>query len=352
MGAAVASLLSANTAHAACDPARAVALQIEDERDVSLRQSVERHVIAELRSGHIGVCDAAPGAVLATLRIRMPAPERPRAYLRVSPTGAEPLERELDVTGLPSPALARAIASAADELVRAVLVAPAVAEPAGAGQLRPELDAAPAAELDALDVSSTTNAPIPQARFELGLASAASSVFGQREALGADLTTRFWLEARIAIDAAVGAARRLSRPNGRGSVQPSHDVHAALGAAYELWRADGGFGLVGQAGLELARVGFDEGIGGTSNARTDPSSYVAIVANSPAAIHGLDGGWWLLGRAGLEGRYRTGPVGFSLVLRALVPVMPAESDWGNTTSLDRVGAEASAGVWIALGRSE
>lgn len=183
---------------------------------------------------------------------------------------------------------------------------------------------------------------------------AASSVFGQREALGADLTARYWLAPRLAIGTAVGVARRVSRPIGRGSVQPAHDVHGALGVGYELWRANERIGLIAQAGLELARVGFDAALGrDPPPAPTGRDSYLMLVANPPPPfVDPLDAGWWLLARAGLDGRYRMGRIGFSASLTALVPLLPAESDWGDVTSLDGIGAEIGVGAWLAFGSAE
>jgi hypothetical protein len=351
------ALLPARTARAACDAARAVALEIDDQRDASLRKSVERHVAAELRASDIGVCDSSASAVFATVHIRTPGPELPRAAIRVSRAEAGPLERELDVTSLPLEARALAIAITTDELVRAALAAPARAKSEA-----PPTDALPSeparpAEVDTLDSRDAPDNGLnaagraPQARFELGLAGAAQSLFGQREALGADLTARYWLTSRVGLDIAAGVARRLSRPIERGSVQPAHDVHAALGAGYELWRIQSSASLVARAGLELARVGFDERTGGSSTPIT-ADDYFTLIASSPTSVDPLDSAWWLLAHAGIEGRYRAGSVGFGLVVNGLVPCVPAESDWGDTTSLDQLGVEARAGVWMALGKSE
>jgi len=356
--AAVALLLSARGARAACDGAQAVALDIDSPRDVALRRSIERHVAAELRSESIGVCAAPARPVLATLSIRAPRPEQPLAAIRVSRAGAAPLERELDVSGFPPEARALAIASAADELLRAALAAPPPVEQAPAATDPPPAVpvASPAAERAAVDRApgdAVSDAAMTSAgRFELGLAGAASSIFGQRDALGADLTARYWLTPRVALDARLGVTRRLTRPTERGAVQPAHDVHAVFGAGYELWRTHAGLGVVAGAGVELARAGFDEAIGGAAIGGTGDGGFVNIAVNTVSEVVPLDASWWLLARAGLEGRYRRGAIGMSLALTALVPIVPAESDWGDTTSLDRVGAEVSAGVWLALGRTE
>lgn len=351
----VAAVLSVQEAHAACDDPHAVALEIEAQRDTALRLAIERHVAAELRSENIGVCAAPPSAVLATLSIRAPGPEQPLASIRVSRADAQPLERSLDVSGLPPEARALAIASAADELLRSALALAASAEPgASAAEPPAPVVATPRAELDvAPDAPTSSPEPsVPQARFELGLAGTAASIFGQRETLSVDLTARYWLTPRVALGAALGTAHRLSRPFGRGSVQPTRDLHATLGAGYALWRSSDGLGVVAQAGLELARVGFDEAIGGGGALTAEGYDYVNIVAVTASYRVPLDTSWWLLGRGGIEGRYRSGALGISVALNALVPIVPAESDWGDATTLDRVGAELGAGVWVAWGASE
>jgi hypothetical protein len=65
----------------------------------------------------------------------------------------------------------------------------------------------------------------------------------------------------------------------------------------------------------------------------------------------LDHGWALAASVGVEGRARTGPLGFSVALAGLVPIVPARSDWGEQTSLDRFGVQLRAGVWLAIGPS-
>lgn len=165
IAAAAVALLSADHAGAACDAARAVDLELDGD-DAALRRAVAE----ELRSGNLGVCDTPGSGVLAKLFIRTPAPERPIASIRVSRAEAQPLERELDVSAFPAQARALAIATAADELVRAALAGPVTPEPAtGSAPLAAERAASPL-DRAVQEKAAPSGAALPErrARVEVG----------------------------------------------------------------------------------------------------------------------------------------------------------------------------------------
>lgn len=73
-------------------------------------------------------------------------------------------------------------------------------------------------------------------------------------------------------------------------MQPAHDIHAALGAGYALWPDRAGLGLAALAGLELARVDFDDAVGGGGTTIT-AESYAVIAALQVPSVDPLDSGW-------------------------------------------------------------
>jgi hypothetical protein len=91
----------------------------------------------------------------------------------------------------------------------------------------------------------------------------------------------------------------------------------------------------------LSRVGFDQRV------TLQPDEEV-IVDDLPSATQSLDDGWALAASLGVEGTVREGPVGISLALAGLIPIMPAESDLGDTRSFDAIGAEVRIGVGVVL----
>jgi hypothetical protein len=369
---------SEGQARSDCDTSRSVALEIRDGTPATggaasgaeqLRQNeqLERSVIAELGASQISVC-ALPSqpSTLARVQIRALLPAWQRASIRLESERSPALERDLDVSKLPPEARALAIASATDELIRSAFAAAAMASaepapsPAASNRVEPERVERDRAEPDALGSAR----PEPPPLVELGLAVGGSSYFGQREALEEDLAARYWLLPRLPLSARVGIAQRLSRPSERGAVQPDADVHAALGAGLTLWAEPGFFDVIGEAGMLLSRVGFDERVRleGTpalldNQGAATPSDNLSddVLDEIPAAgqaydqDQALDHGWALAASLGVEGRVRTGPLGFSLALAGLVPLVPARSDWGNQTSLDAFGMQLRAGVWMLLG---
>jgi hypothetical protein len=66
----------------------------------------------------------------------------------------------------------------------------------------------------------------------------------------------------------------------------------------------------------------------------------------------LDNAWALVGNIGVEGRVRAGGAGFSAAFAALVPLIPATSDWAETTSFEHLGVELRVGIWMPLGSPE
>jgi hypothetical protein len=340
----LALILATRESHARgdCDRGRAVALDIADGSAPSGSDLLEQSLLAELAASQIAVCVApSRDARVAWLRIRAAQRGWERASIRFEPAGAPTLERELDLSRLPPEARALAIASAADEMIRSARTdSPA------------EESIAPAATPLDLDRPSPVGAASSPgeagALFEAGVAGAASSYRGQRDALEADLVARYWLLPRVPLTARVGIGRRTSRPIERGAVQPDADVHAAVGGGYAFWADSDGFDLLGEAAVQLSRVGFDERVT-FDETRPAPGFVEALERRTFSESHSLDHGWALASSLGLEGRAHAGSIGFSIGLSALVPLVPARSDWGDQTSLDNLGLQLRAGVWVLLG---
>lgn len=352
---------SQSQAQSDCSAPQSVALDVLDGAEPSSEQlqqieRLERSVIAELGASQISVCEAPPPAPrLARVLIRATRPRWRRATIRFEAASAPAIERSLDVSKLPPEARALAIASATDELVRSALAEPVLAPAEAPSAPPPEADRP--APLAAAAPLAPREAPARVRVVEAGLAAAGSSYWGQREAFEADVAARYWLLPRVPISARFGVAQRLSRPNERGAVQPDADVHAALGAGLMLWNEPGLFDAIGEAGVQLSRVGFDErmksaeALGYSFDYTDDATGFTDVVA-PPLPVGGdqpLDHAWALAASLGIEGRVRTGPVGFSLALAGLVPLVPARSDWGNQTSLDALGVQLRAGIWVLLG---
>src|SRR5690606_35267290 len=106
--------------------------------------------------------------------------------------------------------------------------------------------------------------------------------------------------------------------------------------------------LFADAGLQLSRVGFDERVE-LSERRVQPGFIDTVITQRRPGLQALDHGWAIAASLGCEGRARVGALGFSLALAGLVPLLPARSDWGDHSSLDTLGAQVRAGVWMLLG---
>jgi hypothetical protein len=360
---------SESQARSDCDP-RSVALDITDGTAASASaasgaaqhqqlERIEQSVIAELGASQIAVC-AAPeqAASLARVHIRATLPDWQRASIRFEAASAPTLERSLDVSKLPPEARALAIASATDELIRSGFAEPAPApaappEPVPAAD-RPTEASAPLAVRDPREASEA--APLVEA----GVAAAGSSYPRQRQAFEADLAARYWLLPRLPLSARFGVARRLSRPSEQGDVQPGADVHGALGAGYVLWNGPGSFEVIADSAVQLSRVRFDERmtlevpvvVAGPGDASDDFLDVLDGMTRIYDSTEPLDHAWALAASLGVEGRVQTGPLGFSVALAALVPLVPPRSDWGNQTSLDTFGVQLRAGVWVLLGKAQ
>jgi hypothetical protein len=343
----VLATLLASRAQAACDGGPAVDLSVELlPRDESVRDALERQLAAELATHAIDLCRVLPGnpQVLAHVRLQAPLPGLSPALVRIRTPGAS-VVRSLDLTTLPHDARPAAVASSVDELLRSLLANPPAAEP----------DAPPS------DPASSVAGHQPRAAqrpiFEIGAAGAASTFFEQRDALGADLRARYWLSSNVALSTRAGACSRWSRPPERGEVQAKGDVHAGIGAAYGFLPWTSHLQLLAEAGLNLARVGFDEQPSELFAAPAAPNPAVGPVQTPrpdplPVERYALDQAWSLVGRLGVEARYRIDSLGLSMALVGLVPIVRAESDWGDSTSLSHTGAELSLGFWFALGQRE
>jgi hypothetical protein len=349
-------------------PVRAVVLDIGDGAERPADERIEQSLIAELGASAIVVCTA-PAALtsLPRLRIRATLPDWQRASIRLESASAPPLERELDVSKLPPEARSLAIASATDELVRSTLTLPDGSRSSAAPVTDGALDAlAPSrgqpasAETDRARPGAPTPAapaasePVPP--FELGAAAGASSYLGRREAVEGELAARYWLSSRWPLGARLGGALPLSRPLEPGDVQPGASVHAGLESGFVLWQHPAGFELIGGGGLQASRVGFDERMTlvETLESASAPAgaNFTDVAAPRETRVYeqtrALDHDWALAAAVGLEGRAQTGPLGFSLSLAGLLPIVPARSDWGDQTSLDTFGVQLRAGVWMAL----
>jgi hypothetical protein len=347
-----------------CDAPRSVALDIVDATAASLPaasgserlqqiERLEQSVIAELAASEVSVCAASGAQGLARVQIRATLPGWQQASIRFEGASAPALERNLDVSKLPPEARALAIASATDELVRSALIepvlAPATVPPAPPDTDRPVVASSPLAAREAAE---------PAPLVEAGLGAAGSSYPGQREALEADLAARYWLLPGLPLSARLGFAQRVSRPIERGDVQPGADIHAALGAGYVLWNPSGGFDVIADAAVQLSRVRFDERMtleeplpfAATAGVSDDVLAPIDGATRVYEATEPLDRAWALAASVGIEGRVQTGPVGFSLALAGLVPLAAPRSDWGNQTSLDTLGVQLRAGVWVLLGK--
>lgn len=345
-----------SAARAACDPAHAVALDIVDAPAAAGSEQLAQSVIAELGASQIAVCTSEGAGSLSRLQIRALLPAWQRASIRLESAHSPPLERDLDVSKLPPEARALAIASASDELIRAAFAEAAMAPTAPPPPVASSPLDSERTERDRLTPDPLASATVePEPLIELGLVAAGSSYLGQREAIEGDLAARYWLMPRVPLSARVGIAQRLSRPLGRGPVQPDSDVHAAVGAGFTLLAKPGWFALIGEGGVHLTRVSFDErmrseGAPSTAGLLSDPTDDIVSPLTPPReGNQALDHGWALAASLGIEGRVHTGLVGFSMALAGLAPLVPARSDWGNHTSLDTFGVQLRAGVWMLLG---
>jgi hypothetical protein len=308
-----------------CNPAHSIVLEIRGHAPAARAAQLEDHVLTELRAGNVGVCPDSSAGV-AHVQIRATLPDHARASIRIEPPGAPALVRELDLSAFPPDSRASAIASSTYELLRSALA-------------RAEVAAAPAAA-SREPISVATAQPLDRPAtpwIEAGLALAPSSHAGQRRAVDADLFARIWLHRQLAVAGRFGAGTRLSRPSGYGAVQAGDDVHAAIDLAVELLPDAAPFGVLGEAGFKLWRVGFDELV--PVEPRLSPDD------ERPQP---LDHDWALAGRVGVAGSVRTEALRCSLAFGVLLPVEPAESDWGNTTSLDGMGVELLLGIGIVL----
>lgn len=344
-----------------CEAARSVALDILDgsapasgSEPLKQIERLEQSVIAELGASQISVCTAPSAApALARVQIRATLPGWQQASIRFERASAPALERSLDVSKLPPEARALAIASATDELVRSALVEPVIA-PAAAAPAPPDAERAGVASTPLEPRAAAHPAPLVEA----GLAAAGSSYWGQREAFEADLAARYWLLPRLPLSARLGFAQRVSRPIERGGVQPGADIHAALGAGFVLSNQPGHFDVIADAAVQLSRVRFDERMRLEEPipfaATADVSDDFPVPFDGATRVYDvtepLDRAWALAASLGIEGRVQTGPVGFSLALAGLVPLVPPRSDWGNETSLDTLGVQLRAGIWVLLGK--
>lgn len=338
--------LQEGVARADCNGGPAVDVSLElVPRDSQLRDALERRLTAELGTRAIDLCRVLPGnpPVLAHVRVQAPAPELSPALIQIRNAGAA-VERRLEIATLPQEARPSAIASAVDELLQALLAdaREGAAQPLAAAPEEPARGGAARAEQPPL--------------LELGLAGSASSFLGQRDALGADVLARVWPASSVALSARAGTCTRWSRPLERGEVQPRGDLHVGISAGYRLLPLPSKLQLLAQAALGVARVGFDEQPSERFAAPEMPSTPVTPLRTAtadplPSQRYELDRAWSLVSSLGVEASYRLGSLGLSAALVGLVPLLRAESDWGDTTSLSHVGAELSFGIWLAFGQA-
>jgi len=373
-GAGLALILAASEIHAAsdCDSARAVSLDIVAGASPAGADVLEQAVIAELDTNQIAVCAAPPRALtLPRVQIRATRPDWQRASIRLEAAHASSIERDLDVSKLPPEARALAIASATDELIRSALdasAAPAASAPGPGATAAPAAPAGLPSEIEG-QAPSASRAPPELPVFDLGLGVGGSSYTGQRQAIENDLLVRYWLPSGPELTARLGLAQRLSRPPERGAVQPDSDLHAALGAGLTIWGEPRRLALLGEAAVQLSRVGFDErralatsepderatdgapALGDDFLAPIEPDS-VDTPRPAPRSAEGtnaLDRAWALAASLGIEARAQRGPMGLSLALAALVPLLPARSAQGDQTTLDALGVQLRFGAWVVLG---
>lgn len=369
----LATPLSVARAQSACD-GHAVKLSIELEPpSPALQAKLERQLRVELGVHDLQVCERVPW--LAQVRVQARPPELGRAQLQIRTSAGAVAQRELDLTGLPSAARPSAIASASDELLAALLGAPAAPAPVAAAA-----PPAPASDRAATPAPSHERAPT----WALGVGGDAALFRDATQNIGGDVRVRVWLLPSLALTASVGAAvGRHSLPGsdldeGNSPASAAAPVsespalpdavstnarYAQLDASIEAFVV-APWSLAVQAGARLARsslqleydrssatrqVGFDAGRSGL-----DGGLELSDFAGPPRSEHI----WDVLGCTGLEGRWQAGPWGVSTSLLALLPVFSSHSEDLKLTNgfhTPRVGlgahlgAELRLGAWYAFG---
>jgi hypothetical protein len=321
-----------------CNAARSVDIAIElDPPSAATTHRLERQLAAELRARDLDVCRAKPGEqVLAHVRLRAIVPDLSQVMISVqlddgsapvdTPKGFAADAQALDLGALPPDARPLAIASTADELLRARLAESRTAAP----EPEPEQPTvSPELQRPALRIEPE----LPTHPYlELG-AAAVSTFFGHRSAFGGDLLGRWWPAPRVPLTARIGAAVALSESSELGQVQ-ANDVHGGLGLGFSLVPAQATLGLSATATLRFARVSFD-------------------VTPAADAIARSGSAWATVASAGTEGWWRKGALCFSLGLAALLPLWPVRANAGGAelTSIAGIGAEVTAGAWFLLDRA-
>ena len=340
----------------ACRAERGVDLAIDLEPpDTKLREQLRRRMAAEFQVRDIEVCEPVAGQRrLAQVRVQSSLPELSPTVVRIQGGGGTSLQRDLELTALPPQARPSAIASAADELLSAVLETAATAGVA---------DAAPQADATASAAPPRTQPALWKLPLlELGLGGGAARFTSHGSAHAAELLLRWRPLARASATLRVGGAQGLTN-DPLGVHAQDHGWYAGLDGGIELIEPAEGFGLALQAGLAVARLRRSEEIA------------LPTPVGQGLRLAPVGSSWEVAATPGAELSFRRGPFGVGLGLAALVPLTPNRSsppDSGSYADPDgsayavistsyakppdfgfgeKFGGELTLRFWVALGSS-
>lgn len=306
-----------------------VELTVESGDDRGLRDGLVEHAVAELSARGIDVCTEAASAPVARLYVTVLALEGqdPRATMAVEDTlTRKRVERTMELRAMPSHMRAIAIASAADELLRATWAELELRD-------APRPDAPPPREVVRAVTSSVARrdrAPT----FELGVAGVASAFPTNRDAMGGELSAVRWFADRVGVRGLVGTDFGFARSSEHGSAK-ADSVFFGGGVAVGFTPVRAAWGMGAWADVSAVRVAFE----GTP---------------APGAFGNHGSLWTGLASGGLEVWGRKDAWRWGVGVGAAMPFAPARaSDEGRTvTSLEGLGVIARLGVRYALERGE
>ena len=308
-----------------------VELDVEvDPPDELIATSLAAHLVAELSARSITLCvGSAPRPAIAriSLRIEHPAHGPMLATIQIADALTDKrVARTLDLTRVPRDAQPLAVASSADELLRA-----SWAEILVVGAPAPKMPV-PVAVARTVDASIIRpSVPAPPSRFEVGaVATGASYPAGARSGFGGALLLRYWRTGRLGVHVIAGVDVGLARDAMDGSA-----------------RADvvyGGGGLTAALLARPARFGFDVDVGAAALAVALSGS----AANRARESGALNGSFEL--RAGVRGWSQIGGPRWTLGLAAIYVPVPVRALDGQdrVTGIGGVGGEVSLGFFFPL----
>lgn len=326
-----------------------------------LRQ-LQQRLDAELSSSELEACPEPSGPRRrAHVYVLARVPELSPTLVRVYGDDGARLERKLDVAALPAEVRPLAIASAAEELLAALLESTLASSTALAhGSL------APPAEPKATPAEPVLDERLP--KLELGLGGGGRLFSEQGKAYGAEILARW--RPRFPISAALSlGADRGSAPIPLTATLLAAGV-ARSRAQCNIWHL--GFEL-GVDLLQPAEALWLSPKVGLMLARTDSTAELEF--STPVGPHvrtGAIGSLNAAASAGGEVGYRSGPWGIALALAVLVPLTPPKfgeepaspglSSWAGRQEEalravrwsgiglgDQLGGQLDLRVWFALG---